>query len=219
MTSVLVVDDQELIRTGLRSVLERQDGIEVLGEAGNGQDALVAVRSFDPDVILMDVQMPVMDGITATRQLVQRGSRARILVLTTFDLDEYVFEALLAGASGFLLKDTTPARLVTAIHAVASGDALFAPSVSRRLVETYAVTHATPDPSGPLGKLTDREREVLTLVAKGLSNAEIAEHLVVSLPTVKTHVGRVLDKLDLRDRVHAVVYAYEGGLIRPGQHP
>ncbi|HSK28106.1 MAG TPA: response regulator transcription factor, partial [Jiangellales bacterium] len=189
------------------------------GEAADGLQAVAAAEVLDPDVVLMDVQMPVMDGITATRELAIRGDRPRVLVLTTFDLDEYVFEALCAGASGFLLKDSTPARLVTAIEAVAAGDSLFAPSVTRRLVERYAATPRMPQAGGPLGDLTDREREVLALLAKGLSNAEISERLVVSLPTVKTHVGRVLLKLGLRDRVQAVVFAYEAGVVRAGEGP
>jgi DNA-binding NarL/FixJ family response regulator len=218
MTTVVIADDQELVRTGLRTVLENQADIVVLGEAADGQQVVVAAEALDPDVVLMDVQMPVMDGITATRQLAGKGDRPRVLVLTTFDLDEYVFEALRAGASGFLLKDSTPARLVTAIKAVAGGDSLFAPSVTRRLVEKYAQTPRLSQDVA-LGELTDREREVLALLAKGLSNAEISERLVVSLPTVKTHVGRVLSKLGLRDRVQAVVFAYEAGVVRVGEDP
>ena len=219
MTTVVIADDQELIRAGLRTVLQNQAGIAVLGEAADGLQAVAAAEVLDPDVVLMDVQMPVMDGITATRELAIKGDRPRVLVLTTFDLDEYVFEALRAGASGFLLKDSTPARLVTAIEAVAAGDSLFAPSVTRRLVERYAATPRMPQSGGPLEDLTDREREVLALLAKGLSNAEISERLVVSLPTVKTHVGRVLLKLGLRDRVQAVVFAYEAGVVRAGEEP
>ncbi len=218
MTTVVVADDQELIRAGLRTVLEHQDGIEVLGEAADGQQAVAAVQALDPDVVLMDVQMPVMDGIKATRELTGSAAhaRTRVLVLTTFDLDAYVFEAIRAGVSGFLLKDTTPARLTAAIRTVADGDAVFAPSVTRRLVETYVAAPQPPAPGGPLDELTERELEVLALMARGMSNAEIAQRLVVSLPTAKTHVGRVLMKLGLRDRVHAVVYAYETGVIRVG---
>ena len=222
MTSVLVVDDQELVRTGLCTVLERQDGIVVLAEAANGREAIDHARRLDPDVVLMDIRMPVMDGIAATRELTggrasgDGGGRPRVLVLTTFDLDEYVFEAIKAGASGFLLKDATPARLVTAIHAVDEGDGLFAPSVTRRLVERFASAPSAPDPDGPLGELTEREVEVLALMAGGLSNGEICERLVVSMPTVKTHVGRVLMKLGVRDRVQAVVFAYEAGVVRAG---
>jgi DNA-binding NarL/FixJ family response regulator len=219
MTTVVIADDQELVRTGLRNILENRAGIAVLGEAADGLQAVAAAEALDPDVVLMDVQMPVMDGITATRQLSGKGDRPRVLVLTTFDLDEYVFEALRAGASGFLLKDSTPARLVTAIEAVAAGDSLFAPSVTRRLVERYAEAPRTPEDGGPLGELTDREREVLALLAKGLSNLEISERLVLSLPTVKTHVGRVLLKLGLRNRVQAVIFAYEAGVVRVGEEP
>ena len=219
MTTVVIADDQELVRTGLRTVLENQAGITVLGEAADGLQAVATAEVLDPDVVLMDIQMPVMDGIIATRQLAGRGGRPRVLALTTFDLDEYVFEALRAGASGFLLKDSTPARLVTAIEAVAAGDSLFAPSVTRRLVERYAEAPVIPQDGGPLAELTDREREVLALLAKGHTNAEIGERLVVSLPTVKTHVGRVLLKLGLRDRVQAVVFAYEAGVVRVGEGP
>jgi DNA-binding NarL/FixJ family response regulator len=217
VTSVLLVDDQELVRTGLRTVLDSQDGIEVVGEAANGREAIDCARELRPDVVVMDVRMPVLDGIAATRELTRDGDgRPRVLVLTTFDLDEYVYEAIKAGASGFLLKDATPARLLTAIRAVDEGDALLAPAVTRRLVERFASAPAGPDLDGPLGELTDRELEVLELVARGLSNAEIGERLVVSMPTVKTHVGRVLMKLGLRDRVQAVVFAYESGVVRPG---
>jgi DNA-binding NarL/FixJ family response regulator len=218
VTSVLLVDDQELVRAGLRTVLDSQDGIQVVGEAANGREAIDRARELRPDVVLMDVRMPELDGIAATRELVHDGDgRPRVLVLTTFDLDEYVFEAVKAGASGFLLKDATPARLAAAIRAVDAGDALLSPSVTRRLVERFASAPAGPDLDGPLGELTDRELEVLELVARGLSNTEIAERLVVSMPTVKTHVGRVLMKLGLRDRVQAVVFAYESGIVRPGE--
>jgi DNA-binding NarL/FixJ family response regulator len=220
VTSVLIADDQELVRAGLRSVLEHQDGIEVVAEAADGREAVERARRLDPDVVLMDVRMPAMDGIAATRELTGAGSetRPRVLVLTTFDLDEHVFEAIRAGASGFLLKDATPARLATAIRAVAEGDALFAPAVTRRLVERFAAVPARADGAATarLSELTEREREVLALVARGLSNGEIAELLVLSLPTVKTHVGRVLMKLGLRDRVQAVVFAYEAGVVRAG---
>jgi DNA-binding NarL/FixJ family response regulator len=214
VTSVLVVDDQELVRAGLCTVLERQDGIEVVGDAADGRAAIEQARRLRPDVILMDVRMPGLDGIAATREIVAADNPPRVLVLTTFDLDEYVYQAVRAGASGFLLKDTPPARLAEAIRTIAQGDALLAPQITRRLVDRFAA----PRPEAPpeLGELTTREVEVLRMVARGLSNAEIAETLVVSLPTVKTHVGRILMKLGLRDRVQAVVFAYESGLIEPG---
>jgi DNA-binding NarL/FixJ family response regulator len=212
--SVLVADDQELVRTGLCTILERS-GLDVLGEAADGRAAVREARRLRPDVVLMDVRMPVLDGIAATRELVagRPEGHPRVLVLTTFDLDEYVFEALRAGASGFLLKDAPPERLVAAVHAVRDGEALLAPQITRRLVERFALP-ARPAPPG-LDELTAREREVLALVARGLSNAEIAERLVLTLPTVKTHVSRVLLKLGLRDRVQAVVLAYEAGLVTP----
>jgi DNA-binding NarL/FixJ family response regulator len=218
---VLLVDDQSLLRLGFRMVLEAQPDIEVVGEAGDGAQAVAMTRSLHPDVVLMDVRMPVMDGIQATRQIVASGSAARILVLTTFNLDEYVFAALRAGASGFLLKDVPPADLLTGIRAVAAGDAVVAPNVTRRLLDAFA-SHL-PDPStgrSPtdqrLGQLTDREREVLVEVARGHSNGEIARSLTVSEATVKTHVGRILAKLGLRDRVQVVVFAYEAGIVHPG---
>ena len=213
MTSVLVADDQELVRAGLRTILERRDGIEVLGEAADGREAVREARRLRPDVVLMDVRMPGLDGIAAARELA--GSPCRILMLTTFDLDEYVYDALRAGASGFLLKDAPPDRLVEAIRAVAEGDVLLAPSITRRLVERYAGGPGSAEPPG-LDELTAREREVLVLIARGLSNTEIAEALVVSMPTVKTHVGRVFLKLGLRDRAQAVIVAYEAGLVRAG---
>ena len=218
---VLLVDDQSLLRLGFRMVLEAQPDIEVVGEAGDGAMGVAMTRSLHPDVVLMDVRMPVMDGIEATRQIVAAGSAARILVLTTFDLDEYVFSALRAGASGFLLKDVPPADLLTGIRAVAAGDAVVAPNVTRRLLDAFA-SHL-PDPAtgrSPtdqrLGQLTDREQEVLVQVARGHSNGEIARLLTVSEATVKTHVGRLLTKLGLRDRVQVVVFAYEAGIVRPG---
>jgi DNA-binding NarL/FixJ family response regulator len=215
MTSVLVADDQDLVRVGLCTLLSRREGIDVLGEAADGRAAVREARRLRPDVVLMDVRMPELDGIEATRELVAAGDAGpRVLMLTTFDLDEYVYEALRAGASGFLLKDTPPDRLVAAIHAVRDGEALLAPAITRRLVERYAGGASTPAPG--LDELTAREREVLVLIARGLSNAELAERLVVSMPTVKTHVGRVLMKLGLRDRAQAVVAAYESGLVRPG---
>ena len=215
MTSVLVADDQDLVRVGLVTILARREGIEVLGAAADGREAVREARRLRPEVVLMDVRMPGLDGIEATRELVAGGGGPRVLMLTTFDLDEYVYEALRAGASGFLLKDTPPDRLVAAIHAVRDGDALLAPAITRRLVEQFAGGRAAPVPG--LDELTAREREVLVLIARGLANREIAERLVVSMPTVKTHVGRVLMKLGLRDRAQAVVAAYEAGLVRPGR--
>jgi len=219
---VLLVDDQSLLRLGFRMALETQQDIEVIGEAGDGAQAVAMTRTLHPDVVLMDVRMPVMDGLQATRQIVAAGLAARILVLTTFNLDEYVYAALRAGASGFLLKNVPPTDLFNGIRAVAAGDAVVAPSATRRLID--ALAGHLPDPStgrSPVDErmhqLTDREREVLIEVARGRSNAEIAERLTVAEGTVKTHVGRILTKLDLRDRVQVVVFAYETGLIRPGQ--
>jgi DNA-binding NarL/FixJ family response regulator len=216
---ILVVDDQALVRTGFRMILEAEAGLEVVGEASDGLEAVAAARQLSPDVVLMDVRMPNLDGIAAARRILEGGSSAKVLMLTTFDMDEYVYEALRAGASGFLLKDVPPERLVAGIRAVASGEALLAPSVTRRLIETY-VRHQPARAIPPaVQELTAREREVLELMARGLSNAEIAEAFVVSETTVKTHVAHVLDKLDLRDRVQAVVFAYECGLVQPGDQP
>jgi DNA-binding NarL/FixJ family response regulator len=217
---VLLVDDQALLREGFRMILE-QAGFEVVGEAGNGDHAAALAASLRPDVVLMDVRMPGSDGIEATRRILAEHPDVRVLVLTTFDLDEYAFGALRAGASGFLLKDVPPVELIAAIRTVAAGDAVLAPRTTRRLLEEYA--HLLPDPalaSGQpeddgLSSLTDREREVLVAAAEGLSNAEIAGRLFVSEATVKSHVGRILAKLGLRDRVQAVVYAFETGLVRP----
>ena len=213
-TRVLVVDDQELVRTGFRMILDAEDDIDVVGEAGDGLEAVEAARRLRPDVVLMDIRMPNLDGLEATRRL---ADEIKIIILTTFDLDEYVYDALRAGASGFLLKDTPADDLADAVRVVAGGDALLAPSITRRLIDEFA---ARPEPNRPppgeVGTLTDRELEVLRLMARGLSNAEIAEELYVSETTVKTHVGRVLMKLQLRDRVQAVVLAYETGLIQPG---
>jgi DNA-binding NarL/FixJ family response regulator len=218
---ILLVDDEPLLRLGFRLVLESQPDMSVVGEAGEGAAALRQVAEHDPDVVLMDVRMPGLDGIDATRRIVRDHGRSRVLILTTFDLDEYAFAGLRAGASGFLLKNVPPEDLLSAIRAVASGDAVVAPSVTRRLLD--AMAHRLPDPRAEvdadlglrLARLTDREREVLLLLAQGLSNAEIAETLTVSEATVKTHVGRVLNKLDLRDRVQAVVFAYQNGLVQP----
>jgi DNA-binding NarL/FixJ family response regulator len=221
-TRVLLVDDQPLLLLGFRMVLETQPDLEVVGEAGDGVQGVAMTQALLPDVVLMDVRMPVMDGIEATRQIVESGSAARILMLTTFNLDEYVFAALRAGASGFLLKDVPPGDLLTGIRAVAAGDAVVAPSVTRRLIAAFA--GHLPDPStgrSPtderLHQLTEREREVVLEVARGRSNGEIAQQLHLSQATVKTHVGRILTKLALRDRVQVVVFAYEAGIVRPGQ--
>jgi DNA-binding NarL/FixJ family response regulator len=210
---VVLADDQTLVRSGFRMILKDEPGIDVVGEAGDGIEALAAVRELSPDVVLMDIRMPKLDGIEATRRILAEPDPPRVLVLTTFDLDEYVFSALRAGASGFLLKDAPEEQLIAAIRAAAGGGALFSPSVTRKLIERFA-GHA--DPPAALADLTEREREVLTLLARGFSNAEIAAQLVVSEHTVKTHVARVLMKLDLRDRTQAVVLAYESGLVQPG---
>ena len=216
---VLVVDDQALVRAGFRMILDAHDDIDVVGEAENGEVAVAQAHALRPDVVLMDVRMPVMDGIEATRRLAGPDARdpVKVLVLTTFDLDEYVYEALRAGASGFLLKDVPRDELVRGIRVVADGEALLAPSVTRRLVEDFARRPVQADRSpARLDVLTGREREVLELVARGLSNTEIAEALYVSGATVKTHFGHVLMKLDLRDRVQAVILAYDVGLVAPG---
>lgn len=214
MTRVLVVDDQAMVREGFGALLAAQDGLEVVGHAADGEEAVAAVDREVPDVVLMDVRMPRLDGLAATRTIVGRHDGVRVLVLTTFDVDEYVYEALRAGASGFLLKDAPAEELVRAVRVVAGGDALLAPSITRRLVAEFA-SRAVPAraTSARLEVLTAREREVLVLVARGLSNGEIAEHLVLAEQTVKTHVGRILAKLDLRDRVQAVVLAYETGVV------
>ena len=214
---VLVADDQALMRTGFRMILDAQEDLEVVGEAIDGADAIRQFERLRPDVVVMDVRMPAMDGIEATRRLTAADPPARVLILTTFDLDEYVYEALRAGASGFLLKDRPPEELVAAVRIVASGEALLAPSVTRRLIEEFARrTPAVEQDETRLAQLTEREREVLVLMARGLSNAEIATALYVAETTVKTHVGRVLNKLRLRDRAQAVVLAYESGLVQPG---
>jgi len=215
---VVVVDDQELVRSGFCVILDAADGIDVVGEAGDGEAAVAAVATHHPDVVLMDIRMPGMDGLEATRLITQDPSAApKVVMLTTFDLDDYVYEALRAGASGFLLKDSPRHDLIAAIRAAAAGDALLAPSVTRRLIEAFArrPPEATPSPS-QLASLTARERDVLLLLARGRSNAEIAVALFVSEATVKTHVGNVLAKLGLRDRVQAVILAYETGLVVPG---
>jgi DNA-binding NarL/FixJ family response regulator len=215
---VLLADDQPLVRTGLRTILEDAGGFDVVGEAGDGYEAIAQAEALRPDVILMDVRMPRLDGIAATREIRAAPDAPRVLVLTTFDLDEYVYAGLRAGAGGFLLKDTLAPDLLSAIRIIVSGDAVVAPSATRRLVERFLDTTPESDRSRDdvLAVLTDREREVLTLLARGLSNAEIAEKLFLSEGTVKTHVSHLLGKLSLRDRVQAVVLAYETGLVRPG---
>lgn len=215
-TRVLIADDQALLRGGLRMILEAQDDIDVVGEAIDGRDAVEQVRRLRPDVVVMDVRMPSMDGIEATRRVTALEPPARVLILTMFELDEYVFEALRAGASGFLLKDQPPEELVAAVRVVAAGDALLAPSVTRRLIGEFARRPAAAAAPASVGELTEREQEVLVLMAHGLSNGEIAERLYVAETTVKSHVGRVLAKLGLRDRAQAIVLAYESGLVRPG---
>ncbi len=211
---VVLVDDQAMVRSGLRSLLEG-DGIAVVAEASDGEEAVAAVLRHRPDVVLMDIRMPVLDGIAATRRLVAAGSSARVLVLTTFDLDEYVFEALRAGASGFLLKDATAEELSDAVRTLAEGNGLLAGAVARRVIEEFARLPTPRAPVEQVADLTARETEVLRLLAQGCSNAEIARALVVSNATAKTHVSNVLAKLRLRDRIQAVIYAYESGLVRP----
>jgi DNA-binding NarL/FixJ family response regulator len=215
---VLLADDQALVRAGFKALLDAQDGIEVVGEAADGEEAVRLTRSLRPDVVLMDIRMPGLDGLEATRQIAADELLAgvRIVILTTFDLDEYVFEALRVGASGFLVKSTEPVELIHGVRAVASGDALLSPGVTRRLVAEFAARAKQPRPMPELGALTDREREVMGLVAAGLSNEEIAEKLVVSPATAKTHVSRAMVKLHARDRAQLVVFAYESGLVRPG---
>ena len=214
---VLIVDDQALVRAGFRMILEAQPDIEVVGEAENGLAAIEAARGLRPDVVLMDIRMPGLDGIEATRRLTAMGLDAHVVILTTYDLDEYVFDALAAGATGFLLKHVPPEELVHGVRIAAGGESLLAPSVTRRLIEEFARQRSPVQASSKaIDSLTDREREVLKLLARGLSNLEIASELHVGEATVKTHVAHVLDKLELRDRVQAVILAYEVGLIKPG---
>jgi DNA-binding NarL/FixJ family response regulator len=215
---VLLADDQEMVRAGFRMILETEDGIEVVAEAPDGERAMWEAERLQPDVVLMDVQMPVMDGIEATRRIT--GSAAipstRVLILTTFERDEYIYAALQAGASGFLVKNASPEELVHAVRVVAAGDALLAPSVTRRLIADMARPRIRPELAAQIDSLTEREAEVLRGIAAGMSNAELAHHLIVGEATVKTHVSRVLLKLNLRDRVQAVAFAYESGLVEPG---
>jgi len=210
-----IADDQALVRSGFRMIVEARPDLEVVGEAEDGEQAVALAQALEPDVLLLDIRMPVMDGIEATRRIVASGKRTRILILTTFDLDEYVYAAIRAGASGFLLKDVEPAELVDAIRVVAAGNSLFGPAATERLMARFA---HEPEPAAvrSLEELTDREREILRLLATGLSNAELAEQLHLSETTVKTHVSAVLRKLHVRDRVQAVIAAYDAGLVRPG---
>jgi DNA-binding NarL/FixJ family response regulator len=216
-TTIVLADDQPLLRGGFRMILEAQGDMRVTGEAGNGEEAVAVTRRLRPDVVLMDVQMPKLDGLEATRRIARDTStRSRVLMLTTFERDDYVFEALRAGASGFMLKNAAPEELVRAVRVVAAGEALLAPSITRRVIEDYATRSAPPRHDVGLDELTERELEVLRLLATGKSNAELAAHLFLGEGTVKTHVSHVLGKLGLRDRVQAVVFAYETGLVKPG---
>jgi DNA-binding NarL/FixJ family response regulator len=216
---VVIADDQALVRSGFRLIVDARPDLEVVGEAEDGEQAVALVRELEPDVILLDIRMPNLDGVEATRRIVASGSSTRVLVLTTFDLDEYVYGAVRAGASGFLLKDVRPGELVDAIRVVASGNALLGPTAVERLLDRFAAADDAPSTdSTPLDSLTERETETLRLLANGLSNAEIAATLVVSEATVKTHVSNLFRKLGVRDRVQAVVAAYDAGLVRPGRH-
>ncbi|WP_030662944.1 response regulator transcription factor [Streptomyces rimosus] len=218
MIRVLLADDQLLVRAGFRALLDAQPGIEIAGEAADGEEALIALREQRPDVVLMDIRMPVLDGLAATRQISEdpRLTDVKVVMLTTFEMDEYVFEAIRAGAAGFLVKDTEPEELVRAVRAVVDGDALLSPGVTRRLIAEFAARSKEPAAGGTLSALTEREREVMALVGLGMSNEEIARRLVVSPLTAKTHVSRTMTKLGARDRAQLVVLAYESGLVRPG---
>ena len=218
MIRVVLADDQTLVRAGFRSILADEDDIEVVGEAGDGEQAVALARDLRPDVVLMDIRMPVLDGLEATRRITgdARLEGVRVVILTTFDIDDYVYGALRAGASGFLVKDTEPMELLHGVRVVARGDALIAPAVTRRLIAEFAGRARQPDPSPRLNALTEREREVMGLVGAGLSNDEIARRLVLSPATAKTHVSRIMTKLDVRDRAQLVILAYESGMITPG---
>jgi DNA-binding NarL/FixJ family response regulator len=218
MTSVVIVDDQALVRIGLRKILEAEPDTTVVGEAADGEDAIATARRLQPDVMLMDIRMPVLDGIEATHRIVRERPATRVLILTTFGLDNYVYDALRAGASGFMLKDAPPEEIVAAVRIVANGEALLAPAVTRAVIEEFTRQSPAPAARPPraLEELTPREQEVLDLLARGLSNPEICKELFISEATAKTHVARILQKLELRDRVQAVIYAYETGLIQPG---
>jgi DNA-binding NarL/FixJ family response regulator len=218
MTSVLIADDQALVRVGLRKILEAEPQMEVVGEAADGEDAVAEAGRLRPDVVLMDIRMPALDGIEATRRIAAAQPGTRVLILTTFGLDTYVYDSLRAGASGFMLKDAPPEEIAAAVRIVSSGEALLAPAVTRSVIEEFAKQSPAPPAAPPTAveELTPREREVLDLLARGLSNSEICEQLVISDATAKTHVARILQKLDLRDRVQAVIYAYETGLVAPG---
>jgi DNA-binding NarL/FixJ family response regulator len=217
MTTVLIADDQALVRVGLRKILDSEPEITVVGEASDGQDTIAAARRLRPDVVVMDIRMPVLDGIEATRRIVRAQPATRVLILTTFGLDGYIYDALRAGASGFMLKDAPAEEIAAAVRIIASGEALLAPAVTRTVIEEFA-RHPSPPPGPPraVEDLTAREREVLHLLIRGLSNPEICGRLVISEATAKTHVARILQKLGLRDRVQAVIFAYENGLVTPG---
>ena len=218
MIRVLLADDQELVRAGFQALLDAQDEIDVIGAAADGREAVDLARKLKPDVVLMDIRMPVLDGLQATQEIASDAklNSVRIVILTTFELDEYVFDAIRAGAAGFLVKDTKPADLIEAVRVVASGDALLSPSVTRTLIAEFAVRAKRPPSSAALDELTDREREVMALAAGGLSNEQIAQRLIVSVATAKTHISRAMVKLGVRDRAQLVVLAYETGLVRPG---